>query len=85
LLLLRGFLSCRTEIHDLRASSHYEWQEVGRYWGETLVLLVEAAVETPVPDGAAALPQRHNTSLFWLLYGIKKRFWPLIFELATPP
>jgi hypothetical protein len=67
----------------LLASGHYEWQEVGRYWGEIDVAPAAPALETPV--GVAAVPHTQMTSLLALVYGLIDKVWPVIFELAWPP
>jgi hypothetical protein len=68
---------------EVPASSHYEWQEVGRYWGGTFELL--APPDEVPPEGAVARPHCQSTSLFELVYGTKSSLQPRTFELAALP
>jgi hypothetical protein len=66
-------------------SSHYEWQEVGRYCGEMLVAAAPPTAVAAAVAGAAAEPHCHNTSLLALVYGFSPSVLPLIFVLADRP
>ena len=53
------------------------------YWGNRLVPVAAAtnAVEV-APEGAAAVPHCHNTSLLALVHGCRERVIVLIFAFA---